>query len=38
MSAQYKTGIAAGILIGVGVYALLIWALPIMGKWTWMFT
>ena len=38
MNTQYQTGIAVGILVGIGVYFLLVWALPIMGKWTWLFT
>jgi Na+-transporting methylmalonyl-CoA/oxaloacetate decarboxylase gamma subunit len=38
MSGQYKAGIAVGVAIGVAVYFILIYALPIMGKWNWMFT
>jgi hypothetical protein len=39
MSQQYKTGIAVGILVGVGVYFLLItWVLPVMSKLTWVYT
>jgi len=39
MSSQYKAGIAVGILIGIGLYFLLItWILPVMSKWKWIYT
>jgi len=37
MSAQYKAGIYAGIVLGVAVYFLVVWALPILGRLNWMF-
>ncbi len=39
MSGEYKKGIIVGILVGAGIYFLLItWILPVMSKWTWMYT
>ncbi len=39
MSGEYKTGILVGLLVGVGVYFLLVnWILPVMSKWTWVYT
>lgn len=39
MSAEYKAGIAVGILLGIGLYFFLItWILPTMSKWTWIYT
>jgi hypothetical protein len=38
MSTQYKTGIGIGILLGVLIYFLTIWLLPVLGKLTWVFT
>ena len=36
MSKEYKIGIFVGIFVGILVYAAIVWALPIMGKWNWM--
>jgi hypothetical protein len=38
MSAQYKTGIVVGIFLGIFIYFLTIWLLPVLGKLTWLFT
>jgi len=38
MSTQYKAGIGIGILLGILIYFLTIWLLPILGKLTWVFT
>jgi hypothetical protein len=38
MSTQYKTGIGIGILLGILIYFLTIWLLPVLGKLTWVFT
>jgi hypothetical protein len=38
MSGQYKIGIGVGILLGIFIYFLTIWLLPVLGKLTWVFT
>jgi len=38
MSTQYKAGIGIGILLGILIYFLTIWLLPVLGKLTWVFT
>jgi hypothetical protein len=38
MSTQYKSGIGLGILLGILIYFLTIWLLPVLGKLTWVFT
>jgi hypothetical protein len=36
MSNEYKIGIFVGIIAGILLYAVVVWALPIMAKWNWM--
>jgi hypothetical protein len=38
MSTQYKAGIGIGILVGILIYFLTIWLVPVLGKLTWVFT
>jgi len=38
MSAYYKLGIGAGIILGIVIYFFTIWLLPILGKLKWVFT
>jgi tetrahydromethanopterin S-methyltransferase subunit G len=38
MSGQYKIGILAGIVLGIVIYFLTIWLLPVLGKLKWVFT
>jgi len=38
MSKAFKIGICAGVPLGVALYFASVWLLPIMGKWTWIYT
>jgi hypothetical protein len=38
MSTYYKLGIGAGIILGLVIYFVTIWLLPILGKLKWVFT
>ncbi len=38
MSNAYKLGIGVGVLLGMAAYWVIVWLLPIMGKWTWIIT
>jgi hypothetical protein len=38
MSGQYKIGIVVGIFIGIVIYFVTIWLLPVLGKFKWVFT
>jgi len=38
MSGQYKTGICVGIVLGIVIYFVTIWLLPVLGKLKWVFT
>lgn len=38
MSTQYKIGIVVGIFIGIVIYFVTIWLLPVLGKFKWVFT
>ena len=38
MSSEYKKGVFVGIILGIVVYFLVVFALPILGKLTWLFT
>jgi hypothetical protein len=38
MSGQYKLGIFVGILLGIVIYFVTIWLLPVLGKLKWVFT
>jgi AAT family amino acid transporter len=34
----YAFGLAAGIVVGVGVYFLILWTLPVLAKLKWVYT
>jgi len=38
MSSEYKIGIFVGIILGIVVYFLVVFALPVLGKLPWLFT
>ena len=38
MSTQYKIGIVVGIFLGIGIYFVTIWLLPVLGKLKWVLT
>jgi hypothetical protein len=38
MSTYYKLGIGAGVVLGILIYFVTIWLLPILGKLKWVFT
>jgi hypothetical protein len=38
MSTYYKLGIGSGIILGIVIYFVTIWLLPILGNLRWVFT
>lgn len=38
MSSAFKKGIFAGIILGIVLYFITVWALPLLGKLTWLYT
>jgi hypothetical protein len=38
MSGSYKIGIFVGIVLGIVIYFVTIWLLPVLGKLKWVFT